>query len=180
MGVYLTIYKGTGKSRRTRELCAQYEHDLWVSPVGSGGKWFDGYDHHSAALFDDFSGNMPFRDMLCILEGNAVQVQVKGDFRTFQPELVLFTSDKHPAYWTFPDEQEGKRTTLNATQMAQLMRRFCYIEEVPASSEQDEWLSLMPQEWIDVNAPLNTRGGAFRNLHIIEDLPAEFLNTLDN
>jgi len=128
-GIVLWGDGGVGKSRRVREECAAAGLSLWVSPIGKGG-WFDGYDNHDCALFDDFDGGLPFRDLLNILEGNELQVPVKGSFVRWAPSVVYFTSDCHPADWTFDFTGDGKRQGLNEARMAQLMRRLHVIEKV--------------------------------------------------
>lgn len=130
---------GAGKSKRVREECAYAGLSLWVSPIGTRGSWFDGYDHHDCALFDDFTGDMPFRSLLQLLEGNKVQVPVKGGFTTFDPKVVFFTSDRHPLDWCFPDESghySGQRSPLNYIQAAQLFRRFTHTERVEKEGEE--------------------------------------------
>lgn len=127
---------GLGKSRRVREECAAAGLSLWVSTIGPTGRWFDGYDNHDCVLFDDFDGGMPFRDLLNLLEGNVLQVPVKGGFVRWSPSVVYFTSDVHPRDWTFDFNGDGKRQGLNDARLAQLLRRFGHIEPIQAPPEQ--------------------------------------------
>lgn len=123
---------GTGKSRRVRAECARLGLPLWVAPVGATGTWYDGFDGHFAALFDDFTGGMPFRDLLNILEGNKVRVQVKGTFVTFGPSVVFFTSDRPWQQWLFPKGPDRGLGPLSPEEEAQLGRRITHQEEVVA------------------------------------------------
>lgn len=120
------IYGGTGvgKSRWVRAYCKAHGLSLWVQPVNSRGLWYDGYDHHDAALFDDFDGEMPFRDLLRITEGYRLQVPIKGGFVPWHPKVVFFTSDVWHGAWMFPKGRSGERVLLNEGEEAQLARRI--------------------------------------------------------
>lgn len=89
---------------------------------------FDGYDNHDAVLFDDFRGEMSFSDMLNLLEGNKLQVPVKGTYVPFAPKLVFFTSDRHPREWAFIG-RDGRPTPTSPEDYAQLARRITCIRE---------------------------------------------------
>lgn len=119
---------GAGKSEKVYRECETRGIRLWVAPCGPAAAWYDGYDNHTAALFDDFVGCSSFRDLLRILEGNEVLVQVKGSHVTFKPELVYFTSDVYWEFWTFGPP--GYARTLNEEEKAQLRRRISNCEEV--------------------------------------------------
>ncbi len=98
-GVVLLIGPtGCGKTRKVIE--AYHESgELWVSPVGGGGSWFDRYDGHKYALIDDFSGEMPLRDALRVLDRYPILVPVKGGFTWWIPEVVFVTTNNHPSDW---------------------------------------------------------------------------------
>jgi len=124
---YTIVYYGSagaGKSRRVRAECATSGLSLWVSPVGTCGLWYDGYDGHAAALFDDFVGGMSFRDLLNLLEGNQVLVPIKGSFVTWRPSLVYFTSDRHWREWMFPKGKDQGLGPMSEEEQAQLGRRI--------------------------------------------------------
>jgi len=121
---------GCGKSKRVREECFRFKLDLWVAPLGPIGVWYDGYDGHSAALFDDFIGGMPFRDLLNLLEGNEVRVQVKGSYVTFKPSVVFFTSDRPWQQWMFPKGPDHGLGPMSAEEAEQLGRRITHQEEM--------------------------------------------------
>lgn len=73
---------------------------------------------------------MPWKQLLQILEGNAVWVSVKGDHEVFRPRVVYFTSDCPPWAWTFAFDKAQARQGLNESRLRQLMRRFSSVEEV--------------------------------------------------
>lgn len=135
---------GVGKSQRVREECARFGLSLWVAPAGPVGVWYDGYDNHAAALFDDFVGGMPFRDLLNLLEGNEVRVQVKGSHVTFKPSVVFFTSDRHWREWMFPKGPDRGLGPMSADEEAQLGRRVTSCEEVFKARTVSEALGMNP------------------------------------
>ncbi|AJD07566.1 replication-associated protein [Sewage-associated circular DNA virus-35] len=185
---------GVGKSRRVREECAAAGLDLWVAPASPGGLWFDGYDRHPCALFDDFDGDMPWKQLLCILEGNIVQVQVKGGHVAFRPRVVYFTADCPPSSWTFSFGKGEARQGLNQARLDQLLRRFCHIEEVSSARDYREALNMNRRPAgpvpaggegganIEIAPPL---GEAWENVHVPQ-LPfdvvpdSEYVNELCN
>lgn len=90
---------GSGKSRRVYDSCPL--DDLWVSPV-SDKLWFDGYDSHPDALFDDFDGRMSHTTLTTVLrctDRYPLRAQVKNSFIQFRPVRVFFTTNYHPRVW---------------------------------------------------------------------------------
>ncbi len=99
---------GTGKTRLVFE--SERPNDLWVS--GDDLRWFDGYDGHAAAVFDDFRGDMcRLRWLLRLLDRYPVRVQVKGSHVEWKPKRIYITSAKAPndAYST-EDEKINQLT----------------------------------------------------------------------
>jgi len=133
---------GVGKSERVRQECFAHGLDLWVNPCGPAAVWFDGYDGHAAALLDDFTGCASFRDLLRILDGYEVLVQVKASHRRWRPDVVFITSDRYWEYWTFG--QEGHRSTLSEDEKSQLRRRISLCEEIRAEVPLNEALGMPP------------------------------------
>lgn len=124
---------GVGKDRWVREECVRRGLRLWTQPINSRGIWYDGFDAHDAALFSDFDGDMSFRDMFRILEGNGMQVPVKGDFEAWRPSVVFFTSDCHPNSWLWQGQRvQGERALLSPYQLQQFTRRITRILHFPA------------------------------------------------
>lgn len=135
---------GCGKSRRVREECERFGISLWVAPIGPAGVWYDGYDGHAAALWDDFVGGFPFRDLLNLLEGNEVRVQVKGSYVTFKPSVVFFTSDRHWREWCFPKGPDRGLAPLSEEEQAQLGRRVTLCEEMTPVVPLNAALGMVP------------------------------------
>lgn len=88
--VWLCGNTGTGKTYyvASRESAT----DLWCRAI-CGSSWFDGYEGHPAALFDDFRPDqIPFADLLRILDGYRYRVPIKGGFVWWEPERVYITT----------------------------------------------------------------------------------------
>jgi len=71
--------------------------------------WFDGYEGEEAVLLDDFRGEIGFQQLLRLLDHWPERVPVKGSFVTFQPALVIITSNIEPECWypsLGPDAQD--------------------------------------------------------------------------
>lgn len=108
---------GTGK---TRFVFDNHCHDqIWTWP---GGPWFDGYDGHEVALFDDFDGScgINFRTLLRILDRYRIDVPVKGAHVPWRPKTIFITSNRPPVEW-YP---------YSLADYPALERRFTLITEV--------------------------------------------------
>lgn len=98
---------GTGKTRSVYDF---HSHDaIWSSP---GNGWFDGYDGHTVALFDDFSGgDFKLSYLLKLLDRYPMQVPVKGGFVQWRPEVIYITSNINPDDW-FPNVPDIHKRAL--------------------------------------------------------------------
>jgi len=112
---------GTGKTRRA---IAEAGPDVWRSSCGSL-KWFDGYDGHKHVLFDDFRASWcTFSHLLNLLDKYPINVETKGGFRMFKPDVIWITSASHPQNTYKLENSSDKDGDVD-----QLMRR---IDEVVA------------------------------------------------
>lgn len=85
---------GTGKTRTAHE-----EHpDIFTVCPGETFP-FDGYDGEAAILIDDFYGQLKYHDMLRILDGHQLKVNIKGGLRYAQWTTVYITSNNEPSNW---------------------------------------------------------------------------------
>lgn len=84
--IYLTGAAGAGKSKWAWD---NYP-DLYSKPEG---QWFDGYSGQTTILLDDFYGDIPYPQLLKILDKYPLQVPVKGGFVHAQWERVIITSN---------------------------------------------------------------------------------------
>lgn len=123
---------GVGKTRLVRDTEAPTEENpdpLWVAPIGQSFKWFDGYENHEAALFDDFDGKLssvPLSHVLPTIDRYINKVHIMCNFVWFAPLRIYITTNYHPSQWY----DWGSRLP----QYAALKRRFTNIVYWPKSS----------------------------------------------
>lgn len=100
---------GAGKSYRAWEM-APDGHRLGAPNVSGGAVWFDGYDGHDTLIIDDFSGWVPYRLFLQMLDPYPLTVPVKGGNVRAVWSHVIVTSIMPPHLW-YPDRapQEVER-----------------------------------------------------------------------
>lgn len=94
---------GVGKTRVAykcaRALCqlrGMPKTDVWIS---SGGlRWFDGYDGHTCAIFDDFRAKhvSSFAFLLRLLDRYPVSCEFKGGFVSWTPSFIFITCPEPP------------------------------------------------------------------------------------
>lgn len=89
---------GLGKSRKAFEECP----DAYWKTLGD---WWDGYDGHTEVIIDEFYGWIRFDLLLRLLDRYPMRVPVKGGFRKFVAEKIIFTSNKSPKEW-YPNLSE--------------------------------------------------------------------------
>lgn len=87
---------------------------------------------------------MSFRDLLNLLEGNQVRVQVKGSHVTFKPAVVYFTSDRHWSQWLFPKGPDRGLGPMSEEEQAQLGRRISLCEEIRPQRDLNQALGMNP------------------------------------
>lgn len=90
---------GKGKSRIVRDyLKAKIAegYRVWRRPLGATA-WFDGYSNQDIVFLDEVRGSTyKFDDLLQLLDYDCPQVPVKGAFVSFNPKVILITSNAHP------------------------------------------------------------------------------------
>jgi hypothetical protein len=100
---------GTGKTRRVWEFTDP--NQLWVHP--GVGIWFDGYDGHPCALFDDFDGGwFKLHYLLKLLDRYPMPVPVKGQHAWWVPKHIFITSNIDPADW-YPNANDRHKAALS-------------------------------------------------------------------
>lgn len=84
---------GCGKSSLATKLAAHFGCELYVKPCSE--KWFDHYDplRHKAVLLDDFTGWIPYNQLLAISDRGQCYVEVKGGTMPFLAEHLFITSN---------------------------------------------------------------------------------------
>lgn len=86
---------GVGKTRRVMELT--YGKVFRVNVEDSFP--FDGYDYEEAILFDDFYGGLKINNMLHVLDGYQLRLNVKHGHSYANWKTVYITSNRHPDTW---------------------------------------------------------------------------------
>lgn len=109
---------GVGKSKLAREITE--DSYVW-GPEND--KWFDGYQGEKHVIFEEFRGQLPFGQMLRLLDRYDCKVQYKGGMCEFAGNKIVITSPVHPKYW-----YEG--LAHNDGKLNQLMRRITKVEEM--------------------------------------------------
>jgi len=99
---------GAGKTKAVWDNCVSVE-DVWVYP-GKG--WFDGFEDHPIALFDDFRGSsLELHLLLQVLDRYPLKVRIKGAHVNWNPQEIYLTSNIHPIDW-YPNVDQGSRDAL--------------------------------------------------------------------
>lgn len=82
-------YHGETGGGKTRAAFEEFP-DAWVS--GKNGQWFEGYDAHEVAIFDDFRKSFcEFSILLRLLDRYPYRVEVKGGSRQFLARVIIIT-----------------------------------------------------------------------------------------
>lgn len=110
---------GTGKSLTARKILNDSPY-VW-GPEQE--KWFDGYEGEKDVIFEEYRGQLPFGQMLRLLDRYDCKVQYKGGMCQFAATNIVITSPVHPSEWYKNlSDDEGK--------MDQLFRRITEIREL--------------------------------------------------
>lgn len=103
---------GTGKTRTVWE-----HHDPDDIYVHAGDRWFDGYNGHSVAVFDDYGGSeFKLSYFLKLLDRYPWRVPIKGSFVRWNPKRIYITSNKSPEEWyanAYPEHQRALMRRLH-------------------------------------------------------------------
>jgi len=83
---------GSPGSGKTRSVWREYPN-VYSKPSGA---WWDGYNGEEAILLDDFEGDIPFSELLKVLDRYKYRVPVKGGFVGARWTRVFITTNKPP------------------------------------------------------------------------------------
>lgn len=94
--VYIYGPTGVGKTYWARHQFPTEE--TFIMPPQKEVKWWNGYNpmKHRCVVFDEFGGQIRLLELLRLLDETACQVEIKGGFLNFRPEVVIITSNKAP------------------------------------------------------------------------------------
>lgn len=90
---------GCGKSSLAHALAAHLGLKLYTKSCSE--KWFDHYHplEHRAVLLDDFTGWIPFNQLLNIMDRKQATVEIKGGTLPFLAYELFITSNVHWEHW---------------------------------------------------------------------------------
>lgn len=119
---------GTGKSRWAYD---NYP-DLYSKPEG---QWYDGYTGQTTLLLDDYYGDIPYSQLLKVLDRYPLQVPVKGGFVYAQWDTVIITSNKEPQFWTYGDDIAALKRRITETRVMNTTNVNSKEEDVSSTPE---------------------------------------------
>lgn len=91
--VRVTWLYGPPGSGKTRWVWSNYP-EVYSKPSG---QWWDGYNGEDTLLLDDFDADIPFAELLKVLDRYKYRVQVKGGFVGARWTNVFITTNNPPA-----------------------------------------------------------------------------------
>lgn len=96
---------GCGKTRAATEE----NPGCYIKGAGTGA-WFDMYDPviHKCVVFDDFYGNIPYSQLLNLLDRYACKVECKGGVLNFTATKIVLTSNRTHIVWYQKMFEENK------------------------------------------------------------------------
>ena len=100
----IEIRIGPSGCGKTRACPPPSEEVYWHN----GGKWWDGYSGQTTVVFDEFYGQVPYNDMLRILDRHPLSVEMKGSMAQLQATKFIFTSNAHPSDWWKKMQEKGQ------------------------------------------------------------------------
>jgi len=114
--VTVDVYVGPTGSGKSKEADSLFPNAYWKP----NGKWWPMYEGESTVVWDDFDPKqMPFRDLLRILDRYPLQVEFKGGYCQLQATHFVITTVLDPSTW-YPDHFE-------TGDMQQLHRRITLV-----------------------------------------------------
>ncbi len=84
----------TGKSLLARAMPGSW----WKKPQLAN-DWWDGYEGEKRIILDDFYGQIPYHELLDLLDGHEKQVAYKGGFLWLENTEWVITSNRDPRTW---------------------------------------------------------------------------------
>ncbi len=119
---------GTGKSMSALDLGGTSAY--WLS-----NKWWCGYHPGSSVVIDDFKGWLPFDFLLRLLDRYPLNVECKGGQICFNSELIVITSNSHPAEWY---EERMKNSESERALARRVDELYCFLRN-PIRCIKETW-----------------------------------------
>ncbi len=126
---------GLGKTRKAFD-----NEDVFRTPAKGGTHtWYDGYDGHTVAILDDFTGEMPLKELLIMTDIYQHRVEIKGNYIEWEPKKIIFTSNYVPRKWYKWEEREESYSALS--------RRFTHVFEFVYDGDVIEYTGDEKAQW---------------------------------
>lgn len=90
--VHVTWLYGSPGSGKTRYIWDNYLN-VYSKPSGN---WWDGYNGEDVLLLDDFDAEIPFQELLKVLDRYKYRVPIKGGYIGARWSKVFITTNAHP------------------------------------------------------------------------------------
>lgn len=106
---------GSGKTKWGTRQYKSCTGGFWKMPVSNGTVWFNGYDGHSVAQWDESSGrfsSMKLTALLEYLDDEPILVPIKQGFTWWMPDIIYLTTNIPPWRWYNFTQREFQRAAL--------------------------------------------------------------------
>lgn len=128
---------GSGKGKTRRALYENPGSFILDTQAKGDTVWWDGYNGQKTVIIDEFSGQLPYRYLLQLLDPfpALTRLQVKGGYVPAEFTKVVVTSNKMPDIWYNPEkvgEYEGGPLERRVVQGTFI---YFYEEWVPPNDE---------------------------------------------
>lgn len=99
--VDVTVLYGKAGSGKTSYVNKKHSYEnIFTLNLGAGDKFmFDGYDNQDVLLIDDFNGGIKYTELLRILDGHPLPLNVKNGRAYAQFTKIYITSNVKPSRW---------------------------------------------------------------------------------
>lgn len=95
--VKVHVLVGDAGSGKTRYVMSQ--PNVYKIDAPSGALWFDGYNGEKTLLLDDFYGWIRYGQLLALLDGYQLRLDIKGSHTWAFWDTIYITSNKPPCEW---------------------------------------------------------------------------------
>lgn len=103
---------GVGKTRAITEAVSRIRSVYWARE-NEKRLWFDGYIDETLVVFDEFIGQAPVQDMLCLLDRRPLRLEIKGSTVRILANWFILSSNIHPSgLYAGPNHDAWIRRTI--------------------------------------------------------------------
>lgn len=125
---------GIGKSYIARIICGDNYFKIWDPAC----KWVDGMKPGQNAIYDDYTGEMPFKQLLALCDEGPKRLEYKGDTIPINSKIIIFTSNFPPDQW-----YQGKKNVL----IDAFFRRVDHMYDVSDTAPPKEYY--FTKKWLE-------------------------------